>query len=211
MGTDTLTVPIFPLPDAVFFPHTLMPLHVFEPRYKDMITDVLAGDQRLGIVQLRPGWDEDYYGAPPVYKMLGVGEIIDHHQMEDGRYDIIVQGMFRAHILSEAMHGDYRTAEVEVIHENLEDTDAEEVMWVHGRLFELYHKLSAALPDTVRTVQPILGESPSPGALIDAMASIFVENAYDRQGILSERDIARRQRLLRVQLRSILRAGSTPD
>jgi Lon protease-like protein len=92
MATETVTVPIFPLPNLVFFPETLLPLHIFEPRYKTMIADVLAGDRQLGIVQLRPGWDKDYYGTPPVYKHLTVGTVIRDNRLADGRYDVLVRG-----------------------------------------------------------------------------------------------------------------------
>jgi len=209
MGTDTKTVPIFPLPELVFFPNTLLPLHVYEPRYKEMITDALAGDRFIGVVQLRPGFEADYYGSPPVYKTLGVGEIVQHHQLDDGRYDILVEGRYRGHIVTEGTRGEYRTAQVEVVPDVLPGDAREEVEWVHQRLLQLYRKLAAALPDTVQMVDGKIQTEPTPGELVDAMASVFVENAYDKQSLLSEPDVARRQRLLRVQLRSLLKASGT--
>lgn len=206
MGTETLTIPIFPLGEVVFFPNTLLPLHVFEPRYKEMVTDALAGDRMLGIAQLRPGFEEDYFGIPPIYKMIGVGEIVQHERLEDGRYDILLEGRHRAHILREGQRGEYRTAEVEILRDSLSIEDREEVEWVHQRLLQLYRKLAAALPDTVQMVDGKIETEPEPGELVDAMASVFVEDAYDKQSMLSEPDIARRQRLLRVQLRSLLKA-----
>ena len=61
-------LPLFPLPNIVFFPHTRLPLHVFEPRYRQLVQDAVEGDERFGIVLLRPGWETDYFGAPPVYE-----------------------------------------------------------------------------------------------------------------------------------------------
>ncbi|MBV9497422.1 MAG: LON peptidase substrate-binding domain-containing protein, partial [Acidobacteria bacterium] len=61
------SLPLFPLPNLVFFPNTRLPLHIFEPRYREMIADALDSDQRFGIVLLRPGWQDDYYGAPAVH------------------------------------------------------------------------------------------------------------------------------------------------
>ena len=200
MGTGTLTIPIFPLPEVVFFPETHLPLHVFEPRYVELVNDALDSDGMIGVVQLRPGWDKDYYGQPPTYKVLGVGKIVDSERLKDGRFDIVLHGRFRAHIVSEALKGEYRTAEVEVLKDTLQPDDSEEVLWVHERLLELYKKLVAAMPESMS-----LMESPSPGALIDIMADKLVENPYDKQSILSEVDIARRQRLLRVQLRAMVK------
>lgn len=200
MDTGILTIPLFPLPEVVFFPNTRLPLHVFEPRYVELVTDALAGDRMIGVVQLRPGWDKDYYGSPPIYKVLGVGEIVDSEKLKDGRYDIVLDGRFRAHVVTEGTRGEYRTAEVEVLKDSLLPEDHEEVMWVHERLMELYQKLLEAMPDVLLRV-----DSPTPGALIDVMADRLVENAYDKQSILSETDIARRQRLLRVQLRTMVK------
>jgi len=61
-----LRVSIFPLPEAVFFPETVLPLHVFEPRYRQMVADCLAADGWMAVVMLRPGWEKDYQGRPPV-------------------------------------------------------------------------------------------------------------------------------------------------
>jgi Lon protease-like protein len=204
MDTGTLTIPIFPLPDVVFFPNTRLPLHVFEPRYVDLVTDALASDGMIGVVQLRPGWDKDYYGNPPIYKILGVGEIVDNERLKDGRYDIVVDGRFRGHIVNEGSRGEYRTAQVEVVKENLQPEDREEVEWVHERLLELYRKLREAMPDVLAHI-----DHPAPGTLIDIMADRLVENSYDKQSLLSETDIARRQRLLRVQLRTMVKGAES--
>ena len=68
-------LPIFPLPNLVFFPNTRLPLHVFEPRYRQMITDAMETDKRFGIVLLRPGWEIDYFGAPAVHGCGTLGTI----------------------------------------------------------------------------------------------------------------------------------------
>lgn len=204
MAAETLTVPIFPLPEVVFFPYTLLPLHIFEPRYKELVTDVLAGNGLMGVVQLRPGWDKDYYGNPPVYKVMGVGKIIQNRRWPDGRYDIVLEGLYRAVIRDESRQGEYRIAKVEPLRDNIDMQNHLELEVVHQRLLELYHKLGEALPET-RTSLVRDAEAPDVSGLVDIMASVFVENPYDKQSILSEPDVVRRQRLLRVQLRSMLR------
>lgn len=105
-------LPIFPLPNLVFFPNTRLPLHVFEPRYRQMITDALVGDNRFGIILLRPGWEEDYFGAPAVYECGTLGTIEQAVPLEDGRFNILVRGDIRFRILDEVSHLPYRTARV---------------------------------------------------------------------------------------------------
>jgi len=107
-----LLLPLFPLPNIVFFPETRLPLHVFEPRYRQMVKDVLEGDQRFGIVLLRPGWEADYFDAPPVFDCGTLGTIEQAVPLEDGRYNIVVRGDVRFRILDEVSRVPYRTARV---------------------------------------------------------------------------------------------------
>jgi uncharacterized protein len=105
-------LPLFPLPNIVFFPHTRLPLHVFEPRYRQMVRDVLEADQRFGIVLLKSGWEADYYGAPAVHSIGTLGTIEQAVPLEDGRFSIIVRGDVRVRILDEVTRVPYRTARV---------------------------------------------------------------------------------------------------
>jgi len=105
-------LPLFPLPNIVFFPHTRLPLHVFEPRYRQMVKDVLETDQRLGIILLRPGWEADYFGAPGTFECGTLGTIEQAVPIEDNRYNIVVRGDVRFRVLDEVSHVPYRTARV---------------------------------------------------------------------------------------------------
>src|SRR4029079_2304836 len=71
------TLPIFPLPNVVLFPNVFLPLHIFEPRYREMVNDALSGDRIIGMVLLRPGWQSDYEGRPPVYP-VGCAGVVTH-------------------------------------------------------------------------------------------------------------------------------------
>ena len=105
-------LPLFPLPDLVFFPSTRLPLHVFEPRYRKMIGDALEADQRFGIVLLRPGWQADYQGAPSVHRCGTLGTIEQFVTLDDGRYNLLVRGDVRFRIIDEVGRDPYRTARV---------------------------------------------------------------------------------------------------
>jgi Lon protease-like protein len=207
MANQTITVPLFPLPDTVFFPHTILPLHVFEPRYKAMITDVLMSEQMIGVVQLRPGWDADYFGSPPIYKIFGLGRVIESERSVDGRYDILVAGLYRAQLVQEIDHETYRQAEVEIINDYVPAERATEVRDVHDILLEVLKKLSSALPPDLKIYAGDDLESLSPGMLTDVMASLLVNDPYDRQSLLSEPNVARRQQLLRIQIQAMLHPG----
>ena len=105
-------VPIFPLPNLVFFPQTRMPLHIFEPRYRQMIADAVAGEMRFGIVLLRPGWEEDYFGAPAVHPWGTLTIIEQALPLDDGRFNILVRGEVRIRIVDEVSREPYRMARV---------------------------------------------------------------------------------------------------
>ena len=95
------TIPIFPLPNVVLFPNVFLPLHIFEPRYRQMVEDALDGDRIIGMVLLRPGWEGDYEGRPPVYPIGCAGVITHAERLADGRYNIVLRGMEKFRIASE--------------------------------------------------------------------------------------------------------------
>ena len=105
-------VPLFPLPNLVFFPQTRMPLHIFEPRYRQMIADAVAGEMRFGMVLLRPGWEDDYLGAPAVHPWGTLTVIEQAIPLDDGRFNILVRGEVRIRILDEVSRDPYRVARV---------------------------------------------------------------------------------------------------
>ena len=105
-------LPLFPLPNLVFFPKTRLPLHVFEPRYRQMVSDALQREKRFGIVLLRPGWETDYFGAPPIHQCGTLGTIEQAVSLDDGRFNLLVHGDVRFRVLSEVTGEPYRTARV---------------------------------------------------------------------------------------------------
>ncbi len=94
--SDTLaSLPIFPLPNCVLLPGGLLPLHVFEPRYRDLARDCLAGNHFMGVARLRPGFEQTYYGRPPVYERFGVGRIISLRRrlLRFCRFALVLRGV----------------------------------------------------------------------------------------------------------------------
>jgi Lon protease-like protein len=109
---------LFPLPNVVLFPQMVLPLHIFEPRYRQMTTDTLAGDRLIAMTLLEPGWESDYEGQPAIRLVACLGRIVDHQRLPDGRFNLHLRGLSRARILHE-LDSDklYRTAEIELLQE----------------------------------------------------------------------------------------------
>ena len=114
-------IPIFPLPNVVLFPSALLPLHIFEPRYRAMVADALEGERLIGMVMLRPGWESHYDKMPEVYPIGCAGFITHAEQLPDGRFNIMLRGLQKFRILDErpAREGveRYRIAHIESIRE----------------------------------------------------------------------------------------------
>lgn len=111
------SIPLFPLPDVTLFPNTTQPFHIFEPRYRSMIEDALAGDSIIGMVLLQPGFEPEYEGRPPVYGVGCAGRIVSSQRLPDGRYNVLLSGMTKFRILGEDHSRLYRLAGVESIPE----------------------------------------------------------------------------------------------
>lgn len=109
--------PLFPLPGLFLFPGTAIPLRIFENRYRQMIGDLLDRAGQLVIGTVVPGHEEDLPGAPPVHPVAGLGEIVRHEKLSDGRYDILVYGLSR--VRTEEVESDrlYRKVRVEQLDE----------------------------------------------------------------------------------------------
>ena len=107
---------LFPLPNLVLFPNAIQPLHIFEPRYRQMTADALDGDGLIALAVLQPNWEKDYQGKPALYPVACLGKIVTNHRLEDGRYNLFLRGLRRVRLLRE-LAGDklYRQAEVALL------------------------------------------------------------------------------------------------
>jgi Lon protease-like protein len=117
-------IPIFPLPDVVLFPRMVLPLHIFEPRYRKMVADALEGAKVIGMALLRPGWEDGYEGRPPVYERACAGLIEQCETLPDGRFNLVLRGLARVRIVEELAGQPYRLARIAAITEAMGDTEA---------------------------------------------------------------------------------------
>src|SRR5438093_8074032 len=105
-------IPVFPLPNVVFFPRMPLPLHIFEPRYREMVRDAARGARLIGMVLLRSEWEQDYYGRPPIFATGTVGEMVRVEELPDGRLNIVLRGLREYTIARELDRPAYREAVV---------------------------------------------------------------------------------------------------
>jgi Lon protease-like protein len=196
-------LPIFPLPDLVLFPHTLLPLHIFEPRYRAMTMDCLARDRRLAIVGLKPGYEADYYGRPPVHAVAGVGRIIQCERLASGRFNMVLRGEGRVRVVRELPTDTlYRVVEADEL--NDQGGDGEGV----PPLVELVRRTYRHILKAVKRATPemeALAEAAEPGMLCDQVASALIPTPAVRQALLEEVDVERRLRRLLNELSALLK------
>lgn len=193
-------VPLFPLPDVILFPGMLLPLHVFEERYRIMLRDILAGPKLIAIGHLQPGWESSYYQAPPVYEILSVGRIAAHHQLEDGSSSIAVVGLMRCRLRNEPIQDPYRLATVVQLADQLPVTEVHEAQCEQARL-ELLEMAESVMrrrlkPEAIEVMTRALKEREGLGPLTDFLASIFVQEPLVRQALLEKTDVLARARML---------------
>jgi uncharacterized protein len=109
--------PVFPLPNAVLFPHTILPLHVFEPRYRTMVAEASRGEGCIAVSLLRPGWEKDYEGSPAYHEIGCVGRMTDVALTGDGRYYLKLVGLRKVALGEPIRSSPYRTAPIRAIEE----------------------------------------------------------------------------------------------
>lgn len=202
-------VRLFPLPNAVLFPHVLLPLHIFEPRYIEMTRDALDGDRLIALAQVRPGTTSPELIVPEIHPVICIGRIAHHAQLEDGRYNLILQGLSRASIVEELpLDFSYRRALVEVLNEEpFLNVSAED-----QRRAQLLKKFRSLFPklDVEHELNQVFESEVPLGILCDVFAYALSLEATDAQRLLSEFNVDRRSRLL-LQLIEQSLASQTPD
>jgi Lon protease-like protein len=185
------TIPIFPLPNVVLFPNVFLPLHIFEPRYREMVSDALTGDRIIGMVLLRPGHEKEYDGRPPVFQTGCAGVITHSEPLDDGRYNIVLRGLERFRIAGEDAGKAYRLAHIEGLPEVVPEADRVELRRHRHRLEAL---LAAAIERTGK--EPRFPPAVPDEDLVNALAQYIELEPLERQALLERDGILSRCRAL---------------
>ena len=185
-------VPVFPLSTVVFFPNTLLPLHIFEPRYRDMLNDSLNSEKIIAMALLKPGWDENYYGSPEVFDVAGMGRIVSSETFDDGRSNIVLYGLKRIKIVEFTEDKPYRKARIEL----LENKSGDDEINYKENLKNVVSDWNDMLGAKHKEHQLNINMDLPLENLTDVMASVIFTNIFDRQSYLEETNVQKRAAML---------------
>jgi uncharacterized protein len=202
---------LFPLPDLVFFPHALLPLHIFEPRYRQMTRDALADDQLLAMVQILPAPEGAPWVEPvPISDVGCLGKIVQHERVAGGRFNLLLLGGHRVRLKKEKPTNKlYRIAEAEIIVDQEPDEPASpagaELIALFRSVFEKYQRNN---PDLGR----LLESAPPLGVLTDIIAAALPLPPHLKQRLLAEpRVIHRVETLSKILEQLVMHEESTRE
>ncbi|MBX7166896.1 MAG: LON peptidase substrate-binding domain-containing protein [Pirellulales bacterium] len=212
-------VRLFPLPNLVLFPHVLQPLHIFEPRYRDLIGSALEGDQRIAMALLQPGWENDYEGRPPLEPIACLGRIVGHQKLDDGRYNILLHGESRVRLVQELpADRKFREAKAELLDDVYSPATASQRPALQLKLLHVFREV---LPKVVEAQQleQLMGSELTLGPLTDILGYALELPLPLKTRLLAEPDVDRRASLLIAYLaatsdeqpRAVLRTPFPPD
>ena len=214
-------LPLFPLPNVVLFPNVFLPLHIFEARYREMVADAIATDRMIGMVLLRPGWERDYDGRPPVYRVGCSGVVTHVERLPDGCYNLVLRGLERFQIVEEDDERSYRRAVTEPVRE-LPPTDDDRTI-IRRQRSKLESMLSPAVEKAGGFPKPHTGpgggsktqDSTMPSAmsdedLVNALAQYLDFEALEKQALLEKTSLRTRAESLVELLEMKIMIARTP-
>jgi Lon protease-like protein len=184
-------LPMFPLPKVVLFPHALLPLHIFEERYRAMTRDVLAGSRFLAVSLIAPG-EVVTAEKPAVRRIAGVGEVMMAHELPDGRFNLVLRGRARIRIDDElAPERPYREIAATIL-PDLPMLDGAELRDGDQSLRALVSQLADAIPEGGEILRQVMAAQETPTELVDVLAAALVDDPILRQQLLETREVMRR-------------------
>jgi Lon protease-like protein len=199
---SAVVLPIFPLPDLTFFPNTMLPLHVFEARYRAMVVDTMARDRRLAVVRLKPGYEPAYAGTPAVYDVAGAGEIVKCERLPTGRFNLVLKGDMRIRIERELPTDTlYRMVRADQLQEQPATRDLSGEI---ARIRNACHRLLAALGRPQGLLDEALTPEHEPGVIADQIAAVLPD-ADARQELLESLGVETRVTRLLAALEALVR------
>lgn len=199
-------VPLFPLPNVVLFPGTMQSLHIFEPRYREMVADTLAQVGLIAMALLEDGYMEHYHtNHAAIHPIVCVGHIREHVQLPDGRYFLNLEGICRARVLSEDRDGPYRLALLEQLPETGGTIDPDGAITVRHAIEEVLRAPPFDELEGMDVMRGLLRQDMPIGRAVDMLAFKLVpaDEVETKQRILEELDVVRRGAILLEEIRSV--------
>jgi uncharacterized protein len=194
-------VRLFPLPNLVLFPHVMQPLHIFEPRYRDLLEDALASDRLIAMAVLAPGWERNYEGRPKLYPVACLGRITTHFRLADGTYNVLVLGLRRVRLVRELTSTRrFREAEVELCEDRYQGRPSPQRRVLRQKFRDALVHILPMLPEASEQLDQLLGNDVPLGILTDVMSYLLDLDLARKQTLLAEVDVYRRADLLLADL-----------
>lgn len=194
--------PVFPIPNLILFPHSAVPIHIFEPRYRKMTADVLDGERLIAIgplpSQAEPAGATVLSNSPDANSpMLGVGRIVAHERLDDGRYMLVLRGVARGRLIRVEAEADlpYRVGQIELCPDCVPATADFNRRTRAEEIASLYCKLFPGV-EFQRLVQQALAEDLPLGSVCDVIASALPIKPEIAQLFLDERNSDLRSQML---------------
>lgn len=200
-------VGLFPLPNAVLLPGATLPLHIHEPRYRQLVSDALDDNSLMAMGYLLPGYEPYYHTLiARIHPVVCVGLIRDCYQTNDGRYFINLVGICRARVREEDRSGDYRRAYLEAVPAESAPEAAQDAEFAAAQLcHQMLHLPAFDGIEAAQKLRKVCGNSMSLEQVVDLLASALLptEAVEVRQLILSEPQIIQRAEILLAELQAL--------
>ena len=195
------TVRLFPLPNLVLFPHVMQPLHIFEPRYCDLLSESLENDRLIGMATLVPGWEDDYDGTPPISPNACLGRVVAHHTLEDGSHNVLLAGVSRIEIVRElASPKSFRCAQALLREDRGPGAGVPRVRELMEKLRQVMGSLLPFVPDARQQLEELLDREVPLGTLTDLIAYLLDVDLAEKLILLGEDNVVCRAEILAKRL-----------
>jgi Lon protease-like protein len=201
--------PVFPLQDAVLLPQAVMPLHVFEPRYRRMVSDVLDSHGMIAMALFRSEVTPEEYlhGQPPLRAFMCLGQIREYEQMEDGRYVLLLQGLCRARVAEEVAHAPYRRVRLLPVEPT---APGEEQLAEYRRRLNALLRMQRTGDGESKPLLPTEDyENVSTPVVVDLAIAAVCQESAQQYRLLSQPDVRRRAEWVIRQMEVL--TGREPD
>ncbi len=198
-------VRLFPLPNLVLFPHVIQPLHVFEPRYVELLEDALQSDRLIAMSLLQAGWEPNYDGRPPLAPVACLGRVLTWQSQPQKRYNLLLVGLRRMRIVNELPpERSFREAEVELLEDTFLPGGAANRTELYAELTSAFEKLlPAAVEESSELLHHVSSKTISLAGLTDVISYALDLSVADKQALLAELDVDKRAHRLLAHLQAV--------
>lgn len=201
---------LFPLPDLVVFPHAMQPLHIFEPRYCEMLQDAMASDKLIGMATIG-GSPVGPKSPPAIHSMVCIGKVVSHAETESGTYNILLIGARRARVIRELKTDHpFRVAEIELIPEFAPPPDSPTAIRLKSEVLDAFASAIPSSATVQQNLHELMASQMGLGPITDIIGFTLPLGTSAKLKLLEQNDIAQRATLLAELLRRFSKPASGP-